>query len=254
MFLADDNVIVREGVRAMLAAQPDLEVVGVGRGLRRAGRRRRGGGPAGGRHRHPHAAALPARGHRRAQGDPQAPPRHRRRDPQPVRRPRVRDLAAGRGRGRLRLPAEGPHRRGRPAGSGDPRGRDRRLGARPGDRRARWSARCAARAASTPRTTSCSRWSPRASRSRRSPRRRNTTPAAVDDARRAPVPATSPRASRAGTAGALRRLRMLHQAIVDREEQGETLSPAAARRAWPRSCARDGAHDRRDRAARRSRC
>jgi class 3 adenylate cyclase len=28
----------------------------------------------------------------------------------------------------------------------------------------------------------------------------------------------------AGTAGALRRLRMLHQAIVDREEQGETLS------------------------------
>src|SRR5213076_713300 len=28
----------------------------------------------------------------------------------------------------------------------------------------------------------------------------------------------------AGTEGALRRLRLLHQAIVDREEQGETLS------------------------------
>ena len=29
MFLADDNVIVREGVRAMLALEPDIEVVGV---------------------------------------------------------------------------------------------------------------------------------------------------------------------------------------------------------------------------------
>ena len=43
-------------------------------------------------------------------------PGHRRRRALPVRRPRVRDLAAGRGRGRLRLPAEGPHRRGQPAG------------------------------------------------------------------------------------------------------------------------------------------
>ena len=28
VFLADDNVIVREGVRALLAIEPDLEVVG----------------------------------------------------------------------------------------------------------------------------------------------------------------------------------------------------------------------------------
>ena len=40
MFLADDNVIVREGVRAMLGLEADLEIVGRGRRLRRAGRRR----------------------------------------------------------------------------------------------------------------------------------------------------------------------------------------------------------------------
>ena len=28
VFLADDNVIVREGVRALLALEPDLDVVG----------------------------------------------------------------------------------------------------------------------------------------------------------------------------------------------------------------------------------
>ena len=33
----------------------------------------------------------------------------------------------------------------------------------------------------------------------------------------------------AGTEGALQRLRLLHKAIVDREEQGETLSRLAAR-------------------------
>src|SRR4051812_45050050 len=30
VFLADDNLLVREGVRALLALQPDLEIVGVG--------------------------------------------------------------------------------------------------------------------------------------------------------------------------------------------------------------------------------
>ena len=62
----------------------------------------------------------------------------------------------------------------------------------------------------------------------------NTTPAAVDGRRRAAVPAP-----RRGCLGRRRRarsdrLRRLHQAIVDREEQGETLSrllPARRRRA-----------------------
>ena len=40
-FLADDNLIVREGVRALLALEADLEVVGVAARLRRAGRGRR---------------------------------------------------------------------------------------------------------------------------------------------------------------------------------------------------------------------
>ena len=50
-----------------------------------------------------------------------------------------------------------------------------------------------------------------------------TTPAAVADAVEALFLTLSQEAS-AGTAGALRRLRLLHTAIVDREEQGEKLS------------------------------
>ena len=51
----------------------------------------------------------------------------------------------------------------------------------------------------------------------------HTTPAAVADAVEQLFLTLSQGAS-AGTVGALRRLRLLHQAIVDREEQGETLS------------------------------
>ena len=50
-----------------------------------------------------------------------------------------------------------------------------------------------------------------------------TTPAAVDEAVEALFLKLSQGAS-AGTAGSLKRLRLLHTAIVDREEQGETLS------------------------------
>jgi class 3 adenylate cyclase/ActR/RegA family two-component response regulator len=50
-----------------------------------------------------------------------------------------------------------------------------------------------------------------------------TTPAAVNDAVEALFLKLSQGAT-AGTAGSLKRLRMLHGAIVDREEQGETLS------------------------------
>jgi class 3 adenylate cyclase/ActR/RegA family two-component response regulator len=52
---------------------------------------------------------------------------------------------------------------------------------------------------------------------------RGTTPAAVaGDVERLFL--TISRAATAGASGSLRRLRMLHQAIVEREEQGETLS------------------------------
>ena len=52
---------------------------------------------------------------------------------------------------------------------------------------------------------------------------RGTTPAAVaDDVERLFLKIS--RAASAGASGSLRRLRLLHQAIVEREEQGETLS------------------------------
>jgi class 3 adenylate cyclase/ActR/RegA family two-component response regulator len=69
---------------------------------------------------------------------------------------------------------------------------------------------------------------------------RGTTPAAVNDEVEHLFLKMSQEAT-AGTSGSLRRLRMLHQAIVDREEQGETLS-----RLLPTGVAaklqRDGAH------------
>jgi class 3 adenylate cyclase len=52
---------------------------------------------------------------------------------------------------------------------------------------------------------------------------RNTTPEAMSDAVEGLFLTLAQQASK-GTTSALRRLRMLHQAIVDREEQGETLS------------------------------
>ena len=45
VFLADDNVIVREGVRALLGMEPDLEIVGTRGRLRRARRRRDASSP-----------------------------------------------------------------------------------------------------------------------------------------------------------------------------------------------------------------
>ena len=51
----------------------------------------------------------------------------------------------------------------------------------------------------------------------------HTTPAAVNEAVEALFLKLSQGAT-AGTAGSLRRLRMLHESIIDREEQGETLS------------------------------
>ena len=76
--LGEDNVLVREGVRALLDSYDDIEVVGVAEDaptlLAAAGRaraRRRG-------HRHQDAAELPARRDRLRALDPRQPPRHRR--------------------------------------------------------------------------------------------------------------------------------------------------------------------------------
>ena len=77
VFLADDSVIIREGVRAMLARDADVEVVGVAEDY--------DGLVAGAEAAAPDVVVsdirmppeLPARGHRRRQGDPQAPSRAR---------------------------------------------------------------------------------------------------------------------------------------------------------------------------------
>ena len=218
VFLADDNVIVREGVRALLALEADLEVVGTapdydelvagadaGRAqvlvtdIRMPPNFQSEGIDAAKelRKRHPGTGVVVL-----SQYD----------DP-------VRDLAARRRRGRARLPAEGPRRRGRPA-------RPRRPA------RSRPAARC-----STPRS------------SRRSSARHRDGELTADDEellrrsrpgadqgdrrvaahdarggerrRRGPVP--EPVAHVRGTAVAPS-APVLHAAIVDREEQGETLS------------------------------
>ena len=175
--------------------------------------------------RHPHAAALPARGDRRLQGDPQAPPRHRRRHPVPVRRPRLRHRAALRGRRRLRLPPQGPHRRGRSARAA--RSARSPPAARCSTRRSStpWCARPCARATSDPPTRSCC--SPMVAEGKpikAIAAARKTTPAAVtDDVERLFASladervAPAPRARCAACGCCTRR-------SSSREEQGESLS------------------------------
>ena len=171
VFLADDNLIVREGVRALIERHDDLRVVGVGADYDET--------VSGATAAEPQVLVtdirmppvVQPRGDRRGQGGPQAPPRHRRRRALPVRRPRVRRRAPGRGLRGLRLPAEGPRRRRHPARRRDPHGRDGRHRARPVDRRGPRAAGDHGRRTSPPTRRRCSAWSPRASRSRPSPSR-----------------------------------------------------------------------------------
>ena len=112
VFLADDNLIVREGVRALIALEDDFSVVGTAADydelVTRASELA------------PQVVVTDIRmpptfqqeGIQAAHEIPQAPPRHRDRRPVAVRRPGVRHLAARRGLGRLCLPVEGQDRRG----------------------------------------------------------------------------------------------------------------------------------------------
>ena len=56
VFLADDNLIVREGVRALLALESDIEVVGTAADYDGLVAGAEAAGAAGSRHRHPDAA------------------------------------------------------------------------------------------------------------------------------------------------------------------------------------------------------
>ena len=215
VFLADDSVIIREG-RAGDArrASADLEVVGVAEDYDSLVAGRRGG--------HPKVVVS----------DIRMPPHFqregidgckeiRKRHPgtgvvilSPVRRPRLRHRPAVRGGRRLRLPAEGPHRRGRPARPGDPRGGHRRLDARPGDRRRADAPGAHGRAALSRRGRAL------LAHGRRGQAHQGHRRRPPDDAgrggrrRRAAVRRRWPRACRAGADGALRRLR--HAARGDR--------------------------------------
>ena len=97
--LGEDNVLVREGVRALLDSYDDIEVVGVAADaptlLDRGGRAR----PRRRRDRHQDAAQLPARGHRLRARDPRQASRDRRRGarrPTTTRRTRSRCSARAR--------------------------------------------------------------------------------------------------------------------------------------------------------------
>ena len=224
VFLADDNLIVREGVRALLGARGRPRGRRRRRRLRRAVAGRRGRRAPGARHRHPHAAELPAaRASTRPRSCASATPAPASSCSRSTTTPSTPISLLADGAAGLRLPPQGPRRRGRPARAGRPRGRHRRLGARPEDRRGARAAGHRRRRAHRRRGGAPARRSPRAGRSRPSPSRGDTTPAAVADAVEQLFLKLSEGASdRHGRRAA--RLRMLHQAIVDREEQGETLS------------------------------
>ena len=240
VFLADDNVIIREGVRAMLEREPDLEVVGVGRGLRRARRRRRSGAPRGDRHRHPHAAELPAGGHRRRQGDPQAPSRHRRRDPAasttiPTTRSRCSsEGAAGYAYLLKDRIAEGDQlaRAIREVATGGSM-LDPAIVERAG------AARCAGPAGSTPSDEELLEMVAEGKPIKAIAAAPHTTPAAVADARRAPLP--PPRRGRVAPAppAPCERLRGSTRRSSSARSRARR-SAACCRRAWPRSSAPEG--------------
>ena len=196
VFLADDNVDRPRGRAGDARHRARPRGRRRRRRLRRAGRRGRPARAAGARHRHPHAADVPARGHRRRQGAPQAPSRHRRGRAVAVRRPRVRGVAAERGRRRVRVPAEGPRRRGRPARRAVREVADRRFGARPQDRRRPGPPGHAATAACPSAEEELLRYIAEGQPIKAIAAAQDTTPAAVASARRASSSSRS-RATRA---------------------------------------------------------
>ena len=135
VFLADDNVIVREGVRALLALEPDLDVVGTADDYDSL------------------LAGAEAVAPQVLVTDIRMPPSFQREGIDAAKELRKRHPGTGvvvlsqyddpdyaialleRRRRRLRVPPQGPGRRGRPARQGGARGGDRRVGARPQDRR-----------------------------------------------------------------------------------------------------------------------
>ncbi len=222
VFLADDNLIVREGVRAMLALEEDIEIVGVAGDydelIAEAGRLQ------------PQVLVTDIRMPPTFQGEgidaaKELQQRHpgtgvvilsQYDDPEYA----VSLLSEG-SAGYAYLLKDSVAER-RPAGGRRAPGRHRRFGSRPPGRRV-------AGAAGRPRRhlTAAEEELLRLVADGRPIKAiaaaHDTTPAAAAaDVERLFL--TISRAATAGASGALRQLRQLHQAIVDREEQGETLS------------------------------
>ena len=224
VFLADDNLIVREGVRALLALEADVEVVGHRRGLRRA--RRRGRGKLA-----PQVVVT----------DIRMPPSFQHEGIEAAHEIRKRHPGTGivilsqfdDPEYAISLLDEGA------AGcayllkdriaEGDQLARAVRAVATGGSvldptivESMVHPVTDAGDAVARPRRSSCTSW-PRASPSRPSPSPRAPPPAAAAEAVERLFLRIAQQAS-AGGQNSLRRLRMLHEAIVNREEQGETLS------------------------------
>ena len=133
--LADDHYLVREGVRGLLEAEPDIEVVAVCSDLgslldavdaERAGRCR---------HRHPDAPGEHRRGDPGRRAIARNPPGGRGRGAQPVRDPELRARAPRSRECGSRVPPEGTAGGRRAARRRDPHRRRGRLGDRPEGRR-----------------------------------------------------------------------------------------------------------------------
>ena len=223
VFLADDNLIVREGVRALIERHRDLRVVGV-------------------------AADYDEVVNGATQAQPQVlvtdvrmPPSFQREGIDAAKEVRKRHPGTGvvvlsqydDPEYAISLLAEGSagygyllkdrDRRGQPAGRRDPRGGHRRHRARPGDRGEALVRPVIAPGGLSP-----------AEEELLSMVAEGKPIKAIAAARRVPAEAVSAEVEAVfvklasgvstGDPGALNRLRLLHQAIVDREEQGETLS------------------------------
>ena len=237
------------GVRALLALEPDLRVVGTAADYHELIRGAEDTAPQVIVTDIRMPPAFQREGIDAAQQVRKRHPGHRGWWCSPVRRPRLRHRPAPRGRRRLRLPAQGPGRPGRTARQGRPGGGRRRLHAGPGHRRG-------ADHPSPPRRRPVPRGGRAApAHGRRPPHQGHRRvpedhPGGGLGRHRGPVPQLAHEAT-AGTDGALRRLRLLHQAIVERE-QGESLQPPAAG-CRGREAARRGPPHRRHRAAGRDR-
>ena len=224
VFLADDNLIVREGVRALINARKDLTVVGVAADYDELVSGAEASPAAGARHRHPDAADVP----RARASTPPARCASATRAPgswcsPSTTTPSTRSSLLAEGSAGYGYLLKDRVAEGNQLVDAIRDGGDRRHGARPVDRRG-------AGRPGRPGRRPAARRGGAARHGRRGQDDQGDRGGAAGSARgggraRSRRYSSSwPSGVSAASDSALRRLRLLHQAIVDREEQGETLS------------------------------